>query len=75
MEKISWTEHISNEEVFKLRRKIPANDNKNEATELDGTYNESGLASKRNNRRKNGGEKRKGKTKAKITGLDDERGM
>ena len=55
MEKISWTEHISNE-VLKLgrRRKIPVNDNKNQTTELDGTYNDRGLTSKRNNRRKNG---------------------
>ena len=40
MEKISWTEHISNE-VLKLvyyRRRTPVNDNKNETTELDGTY-------------------------------------
>jgi len=43
--------------------------------ELDGTYNERGLTSKINNRRKNGGSKRKGKTKTKITGLDDERGI
>jgi len=35
------------------RRKIPVNDNKNETTELDATYNERGLTSKRNNRRKN----------------------
>src|SRR6218665_494254 len=52
MEKISWTEHISNQEVLKLvEEKFPVNDNKNETTELD----ERGLASKRNNRRKNGG--------------------
>ena len=37
------------------RRMIPVNDNKNETTKLDGTYNESGLTSKRNNRMKNGG--------------------
>ena len=55
MNKISWTEHISNEVVKTgRRRKIPVNDNKNETTELDGTYNERGLTSKRNNRRKNG---------------------
>ena len=58
MEKISWTEHISNE-VLKVktgrRRKILVNDNKNETTELDGTYTERGLTSKINNRRKNGG--------------------
>ena len=57
MEKISWTENISNEEVLKRktgrRRKIPVNDNKNETTELDVKYNERALTSKRNNRRKN----------------------
>ena len=39
MEKISWTEHTSNE-VLKLveEKKIPVNDNKNQTTELDGTY-------------------------------------
>ena len=36
------------------RRKILVNDNKNETTELDGTYNDRGLTLKRNNRRKNG---------------------
>ena len=52
MEKISWTEHISNEEVLDSttgrRRKIHVNDNKNDTTELDGTYtcNERGLTSK-----------------------------
>ena len=67
---ISWTEHISNEVL-----KLVEEDNKNETTELDATYNERGRTSKRNTKRKNGGYKRKGKTKAKITGLDDERGI
>src|SRR6218665_2489108 len=44
----------------------------NETTKLAGTYNKRGLTSNRNNRRKNGGQKRKGKTKTETTGLDDE---
>ena len=54
MEKITWTEHISNDVKTGRRRKIPVNDNKNQTTELDGTYNDRGLTSKRNNRRKKG---------------------
>ena len=51
-EKISWTEHISNE-VLKLveeERSLLTII----TTELDATYNERGLTSKRNNKRKNG---------------------
>src|SRR6218665_4225254 len=39
MEKITWTEHISNDVKTGRRRKIPVNDNKNQTTELDGTDN------------------------------------
>ena len=55
-EKISWTEHISNE-VLKLveEERSLLTINKNETTELDATYNERGLTSKRNNKMKNGG--------------------
>ena len=42
MEKISWTEHIhvSNEVLKLVEEERSVNDNKNETTELDGTYNE-----------------------------------
>ena len=72
-----WTEHISNE-VLKLveeERSQLTILRTMQTTELDGTYNDRGLISKRNNRRKNGLSMRKEKTKKKITGLDDERGI
>src|SRR6218665_2567681 len=50
MEKISWTQHISNDGSVKTgrRRKIPVNDNKNKTMEWDGAYNKRGIALKRN---------------------------
>src|SRR6218665_1416691 len=48
------------------RRKILVNDNKNETTELDATYNESGLTSKRNNKRRMEGKRGRGRPRQKL---------
>src|SRR6218665_2151874 len=78
MEKNSCTEHISNE-VLKLveeeRYLLTIIRTRQRNWRGHTLYNDRGITSKRNNRRKNGLEMRKEKTKKKITGLDDERGI
>src|SRR6218665_2557729 len=76
MKKISWIEHISNE-VLKLieEERSQLTIIRTRQRNWMGHYNDRGFTSKRNNRRKNGLEMRKEKTKKKITGLDDERGI
>src|SRR6218665_3360166 len=75
MERISWTEHISNEEVLTLVGEISYIHNQSKTKKLDGTPADRRLSSERNNGGKNGGEERKKKTKAKTIGLDDVGGV
>ena len=58
MEKTNWTEHISNEEVLKLveeERFLLTLIRTRQRNWMGHINNERGLASKTNNRRKNGG--------------------
>ena len=68
MEKISWTEHTTNEEVL---AKIGDTHNKKEAKEMDWTHAQSRLAAKNVYRRKNRGNERNRKTKTDNAGLDE----
>src|SRR6218665_2484666 len=68
MEKISWTERISNEVHVKTgrRRKILVNDNKNETTELDGTYNDRGSLQREIIKGRMEGKKGRGRPRKKL---------
>src|SRR6218665_2421703 len=51
------------------RRKIPVNDNKNETTELDGTYNEKGLTSSKTIEGKMEGKRGRGRPRQELLDL------
>src|SRR6218665_334039 len=75
MERISWMEHRTNEEINGGRKKITDRNNQKPTEKLAGPHNERRLPSKNYNRGKNGREKEKRKTKNDVTGLDAERGL
>src|SRR6218665_2363074 len=76
MERISWTEHISNKEVLTLvgeERSLISTIRARQRNWMGHLLR--GDSSERNNGGKNGGEERKRKTKAKTIGLDDVGGI
>src|SRR6218665_3835776 len=73
MEKVSWTEHKTNEEILETigeeRSFIPHN--KNQTKEVDRTHSKRRITVKNGNRRENARKKIKRKTKTNDAGLDD----
>src|SRR6218665_2164844 len=77
MERISWMEHRTNEEIYLKwwTKKTIDRNNKKPTERLAGPHNERRLPSKNYNRGKNEGKKKRRKTKNDVIGLDAERGL
>src|SRR6218665_995433 len=68
MERISWTEHRTNEEVLKKveEKKIFNGYNSNKAEELDRTHSKRQLSTDGDNGRKDGGKRGRGRPRQKL---------
>src|SRR6218665_1081661 len=74
MEKVSWTEHKTNEEILETigeERKIPHTHNKNQTKDVDRTHSKRRITVKNGSRRENSRKMIKRKTKTNDAGLDD----
>src|ERR1043165_3392699 len=73
MEKVSWTEHMTNEEVLqRVEKKVTNNNIKRKTKELDWTYTSRRFPLKRYHRGEDEGEKDERKAAADDAGRDDE---